>query len=266
MSTSGSKSNWADLAPRFFSAIIMVVVGLGAIWFGGAIFGVLVALATGAIVWEITKMLLAKSGMENDRLALVLGTLSASVVFLAGFMPAFSSLAVLLITALGSAMALGSKRDRMRFVIYVLWVLVAGYGLTALRADNGLLMISWLVAVVIATDTAGYFAGKTFGGPKFWVAVSPKKTWSGTIAGWIAAAIVGLLFGGPGLALVSALLSFASQMGDAAESALKRNTGIKDSSNLIPGHGGFFDRFDALMGAGLILTLLYLAMPSLMVL
>lgn len=266
MIPSDTKSNWGDLAPRVFSAIIMVLVGLGAIWLGGVIFGVLVALATGAIVWEITRMLFAKSGTKNDRLALILGGLAGVAVFLAGFMPAFSSLIVLAIMAFGGAMAVGAGRDRARFVIYVLWVLVAGYGLSALRVDNGLLIILWLVAVVIATDTAGYFAGKTFGGPKFWVAVSPKKTWSGTIAGWIAAGVVGFLFGGIELAVISAFLSFASQMGDAAESALKRNTGIKDSSNLIPGHGGVFDRFDALMGAGLIVTLLYLAMPSLMVL
>ena len=89
----------------------------------------------------------------------------------------------------------------------------------------------------MATDVAGYFAGRIIGGPKFWPAVSPKKTWSGTAAGWIAAAIVGLFFAphlpGPTV-LLSVVLSFASQMGDAAESALKRRTGVKDSSNLIP--------------------------------
>lgn len=120
------------------------------------------------------------------------------------------------------------------------------------------MVILWLVALVIATDTAGYFAGKTIGGPKFWARISPKKTWAGTIAGWIAAALVGLLFGGVGLMVISALVAFASQMGDAAESALKRHTGIKDSSNLIPGHGGVFDRFDAMMGAALVVTVLNL--------
>ncbi|HGG06491.1 MAG TPA: phosphatidate cytidylyltransferase, partial [Aliiroseovarius sp.] len=88
--------------------------------------------------------------------------------------------------------------------------------------------------------------------------ISPKKTWAGTIAGWIAAAFVGLIIGGVGLMGVSVLLSFASQMGDAAESALKRHTGIKDSSTLIPGHGGVFDRFDALLGAAFVLTLVRL--------
>jgi phosphatidate cytidylyltransferase len=108
---------------------------------------------------------------------------------------------------------------------------------------------------------AGYFAGKIIGGPKFWPAVSPKKTWSGTSAGWVGAALVGVgfvIWGGGGIMLVriSVLVSMASQAGDIVESALKRRTGVKDSSALIPGHGGFFDRFDGMMGAAAFLLLL----------
>ena len=109
--------------------------------------------------------------------------------------------------------------------------------------------------MVIATDVAGYFVGRIVGGPKFWPKVSPKKTWSGTVGGWVAAAAVGAFFGGWPLILVSVVTSFFSQMGDAAESAIKRRTGVKDSSNLIPGHGGLMDRFDALMGASLFIML-----------
>ena len=97
-----------------------------------------------------------------------------------------------------------------------------------------------------------------FGGPKFWPAISPKKTWSGVACGWAAAALVGLMLvriAGAGIALIwiSVLVSFASQMGDIAQSALKRKMGVKDSSDLLPGHGGVFDRFDALLGAVLLL-------------
>ena len=115
--------------------------------------------------------------------------------------------------------------------------------------------------VVVVTDVAGYFAGRIIGGPKFWPAVSPKKTWAGTTAGWLAAAVVGVVFGiGSGvmgtLVLASVLLSFASQLGDIAESAIKRRVGVKDSSTLIPGHGGLLDRFDGMLGAALALLLL----------
>jgi phosphatidate cytidylyltransferase len=118
----------------------------------------------------------------------------------------------------------------------------------------------WLVAVVVATDVAGYFAGKALGGPKFWPRVSPKKTWSGTAAGWLAAAAVGAVFAaeagiGLGVVVLSVLVSMASQAGDVAESALKRKMGVKDSSGLIPGHGGLFDRFDGMLGAAAMVLL-----------
>jgi phosphatidate cytidylyltransferase len=118
----------------------------------------------------------------------------------------------------------------------------------------GASVILWLVAVVVASDVLGYFAGRMLGGPKFWPSVSPKKTWSGTVAGWIGAALVGagfVILSGASWVLmpVSALVAFAGQMGDIAESWVKRRAGVKDASQLIPGHGGVLDRFDALIGA-----------------
>ena len=127
-------------------------------------------------------------------------------------------------------------------------------------------LILWLVAVVVASDVLGYFAGRMLGGAKFWPAISPKKTWSGTVAGWIGAALVGLvvvLATGASWALVpvSALVAFAGQMGDIAESWVKRRAGVKDASNLIPGHGGALDRFDALIGAVVVVMALRLVLP-----
>jgi phosphatidate cytidylyltransferase len=113
----------------------------------------------------------------------------------------------------------------------------------------------------VVSDVAGYFAGKALGGPKFWPGISPKKTWSGTAAGWAGAACVGAAFARPleaGAVLipVSVLVAFAGQMGDIAESAVKRMQGVKDSSALIPGHGGVLDRFDAMLGAALAVGLM----------
>lgn len=238
----------------------MAVLGLGAVWLGGLVFGALVALTAGLIIWEITRMLTPERGMFQ----VAMGAGGAGVVLIGGFVPTIAELALILSAVTAGAIMFGRDKGgepgaRRRFAVYTGWILLAGFGLTALRDTGGISMILWLVAVVVATDIAGYFVGKTLGGPKFWPRVSPKKTWSGTIAGWVAAGFVGLAFGGPVLALLSMLLSFASQMGDAAESALKRHTGIKDSSNLIPGHGGAFDRFDALMGAALVLTIAFLA-------
>ncbi len=246
-------SSWSDLGPRVTSAIVLSVAGIIAIWLGGLVFGALVALAVGVVVWEITRMLAPDADAALPR---GFGVLAGLVVLAAGFVGALYALVLLVVTIAGLYRRLPVERERMRFAIYLGWVLLAGYGLTALRAEGGMGQVIWLVLVVVATDIAGYFAGRMIGGPKFWPAISPKKTWAGTIAGWLAAGLVGLAWGGFGLAGISMLLAFASQMGDAAESALKRHTGIKDSSNLIPGHGGVFDRFDALLGATLVLTLI----------
>lgn len=156
-------------------------------------------------------------------------------------------------------MTLGQGRDAALWAGYGLVILLAGAALIWLRGlPNGFLLICWLLAVVIASDVMGYFAGRALGGPKFWPRISPKKTWSGTVAGWIGAALVGAIFAaldrgtGSGLVLLSPVVAFAGQMGDIAESAIKRRAGVKDSSHLIPGHGGVLDRFDALIFAAIV--------------
>lgn len=129
-----------------------------------------------------------------------------------------------------------------------------------LRADVafGFAAIMFLFAVVWAGDIAAYFVGRAVGGPKLWVAVSPKKTWSGAIAAAIAAIAAGLgvaaLSGVKSLvaiAIVALFLSVAAQLGDLLESAIKRRFDAKDSSGLLPGHGGLMDRLDGFLTAAL---------------
>jgi phosphatidate cytidylyltransferase len=152
------------------------------------------------------------------------------------------------------------ERHRVSYVLFSSAILVAGFGLVHLRDDFGFVWMVWLALIVIASDILGYFAGRLIGGPKFWPKVSPKKTWSGTIAGWVGAAVVGVFYAWKGLAGgeivgISVALAIAGQFGDIAESALKRRMGVKDSSSILPGHGGMFDRFDAMLGAALFLLL-----------
>ena len=159
--------------------------------------------------------------------------------------------------------ALTRRRDRRLSAAWAAAAMISGYGLIYLRNEAGTPAILWLVLVVIASDVMGYFAGRILGGPKFWPAISPKKTWSGTVAGWVGAALVGLGFvmagyAGWGLVALSPLVAFGGQMGDIAESWVKRRAGVKDSSALIPGHGGVLDRFDAMTGAVVLLILLSL--------
>jgi phosphatidate cytidylyltransferase len=113
----------------------------------------------------------------------------------------------------------------------------------------------FVLLVVWVTDIGGYFAGRGIGGPKLWPRVSPKKTWAGAVGGFLASLAVAAGFGSLGLGktgpilLVGAFLSIASQLGDLFESAVKRRFGVKDSSHIIPGHGGLMDRLDGFVAA-----------------
>ena len=134
-----------------------------------------------------------------------------------------------------------------------------------LRTDNtyGFLALVLLFAIVWTTDILGYFAGRAIGGPKLLPAISPKKTWSGAIAGTLGAMIVAVLvanyfgaFNTTAIAIIALLLSIMAQLGDLLESWVKRQFGAKDASHLIPGHGGVMDRLDGFWAAALVACLI----------
>ncbi|MFV2052852.1 phosphatidate cytidylyltransferase [Aliiroseovarius sp. YM-037] len=255
MTVPESSGNWNDLRTRVISGVTLGVIGLVDVWAGGAWFMALIAVVCGLMVWELTRM----TNPDNSAAALQLGALGAVAIVLAYFLPSYLSVPLLVAPAIVGISLLTAFRAR--FLVYCVAILLAGDGFLIIRDSFGLAWMLWLVLVVIATDVAGYFAGRAFGGPKFWPQISPKKTWSGTVAGWIAAAVVGLIFAlvtdiGLKAVLLGPPLAFGSQLGDIAESALKRKVGVKDSSALIPGHGGVMDRFDGMMGASLTFMLL----------
>ena len=247
-------AKWDDLTVRVTSSAAMVVVGAVGVILGGVWFQMLVVFVTAVMVWELWMMIRPKEPTKG----MLLAALVASVM--SGQLTQDSPwglLLFLIVPVIGSTQL---RTEIKTFFIFSLGIQAAGWGLVHFRGDYGFKWILWLMLVVIVTDIFGYFAGKAFGGPKFWPKISPKKTWSGTVAGWVGAALVGFAFtlftsAGLWIILISVVLSFAGQMGDIAESALKRRMGVKDSSTLIPGHGGLFDRFDALLGASLFLIL-----------
>jgi phosphatidate cytidylyltransferase len=138
-----------------------------------------------------------------------------------------------------------------------------GYAATAqvasvvvrLDPEMGFVALVFVLLIVWVTDIGGYFAGRSIGGPKLWPRVSPKKTWAGAVGGFLASLVVAGGFAALGLGktgpllLLGTILSIASQLGDLFESAVKRRFGVKDSSHIIPGHGGLLDRLDGFVAA-----------------
>ncbi|MGL4235912.1 phosphatidate cytidylyltransferase [Tabrizicola sp.] len=251
---------WADLRTRILSAAVMVAVGALEIWLGGTAFAALVVALTAVMIWELASM----TAPSRQRSPMVLAAAAGVALMLALVLR--TDIAALFLMAPTLMLLATTRHDRRLAGAYALAIMLAGYGLVTLRFGAGTPAILWLVAVVVASDVLGYFAGRMLGGPKFWPAVSPKKTWSGTVVGWLGAALVGVgyvVFQGADWLLVplSALVAFAGQMGDIAESWVKRRAGVKDASNLIPGHGGVLDRFDALIGAVVAVMALGLVAP-----
>jgi phosphatidate cytidylyltransferase len=156
----------------------------------------------------------------------------------------------------------------MAGILYVGWLLGL---LVFLRLEGGpelgRNLLYMVLFVTFASDTAAYFFGKAFGRHKLAPAISPGKTWEGSIAGVIGAVIIGIFFtlqtpvkvslSFGEIIILAILISVFGQLGDLAESLLKRNTGVKDSGNLMPGHGGLLDRMDSIVFAGAIMYLFY---------
>nr|WP_111298074.1 phosphatidate cytidylyltransferase [Paracoccus saliphilus] len=253
----GPPGKWGDLSRRVASTLVLLAIGLLLALAQGAWLRLGMAVISAVTFWELAAMtgwrrparhvtLFGRS--RPIALAAIAGVSQA--VALTGLPLAWLALLVPIILGLPGA----ARHDRLTYAIFGAAILLVAFGLVGFRENYGLNFVLWLMGVIMISDTAGYFFGRVIGGPKFWPAVSPKKTWSGTIAGWIGACILGAVLwgvgiGDPMLIWVSPLVCFAGQMGDIAESWLKRRAGVKDSSNLIPGHGGFMDRFDAVTGA-----------------
>ncbi|MGV6805057.1 MAG: phosphatidate cytidylyltransferase [Ruegeria sp.] len=249
-----SDGRWSDLTARVVSAAVLILIGSVEVWLGGLWFETFIAAACGVMVWELVRMI----DPDRNGVAIQLGILTGVAVVLSYHLPPLYKLPFLIAPALVGAGQV--SRSRGVYALFAIWIAAAGLGFISIRENMGFGWMVWLISVVVATDVAGYFVGKTFGGPKFWPRISPKKTWSGTAGGWVASALVGVLFAiqagfGIRFVLVSVLASMASQAGDIIESAIKRKFGVKDSSNLVPGHGGFLDRFDGMMGASLLVLI-----------
>jgi phosphatidate cytidylyltransferase len=241
-----------NLLLRIIAALVMAPLAIAIAYVGGWLWTGLVTLTAIGLYVEW----LAVIGTSN-LLLVVLGVL---VLLGAGWAEAahFGVTSISAVVALGVVIAAIFSRDRRGWT-----VLGIGYALAALIAScmvrrdpaSGFAALMLVLLAVWAADIGGYFAGRLIGGPKLWPQVSPKKTWAGAVGGFIASLAVAAGFAACNvgkaipLLFLAAGLSVASQLGDLFESAVKRKFGVKDSSHIIPGHGGLMDRLDGFVTA-----------------
>ena len=243
--------DFSDLAPRIVSAVVMVAAAVGTAFSGGLPFAILWWLAALAIHWEWQRLI----GSGRDPVRLVFGALA---IALAAIASPYDSGAWSLLLLVAGAIATGwsgrSLRGASGFGVIYAGLLPLALGLLRGSETRGLEAVLWLFAVVWGTDIMAYFGGRLIGGPKLWRRVSPSKTWSGFLIGIGSGAVAGLAVAfawGAGWMLVplGLVAGMVAQGGDLFESVLKRRFGVKDSSGLIPGHGGVMDRLDGFLTA-----------------
>ncbi len=246
-----------NLLLRIVSAAVLAPLALFVAWFGSWPFALFWGVAAIAVLWEWTRL------VAGPRHWLMLSSCASAIAVAALVAWRDRPIAGIFLVGLGAlAATIFAPRER-RFWITA-GISYAGTLLLApmlLRADAhyGFLAMALLFAIVWSTDVFAYFAGRAIGGPKLSVAISPKKTWAGAIAGALGAMIVAVIVAGllgsidrGPLVVIALLLSVCAQLGDLLESWIKRRFGAKDASGLIPGHGGAMDRLDGFWAAALV--------------
>lgn len=243
-----------DLKPRIISGLLLGALALVITYAGVMPFAGLVIAIVIAMCWEWGRVV---RGQQFDAAF----TVHAVAVVIAALLAALGYAALgLVLVFIGAILVLLLQFGRQGRLsgAGVLYVGVPAVSLLWIRSDEpfGFAAVLFVLLVVITTDTFAYFGGRSIGGARLWPRISPNKTWAGFISGITAGTLVGALFAlsledasPAGLALTALVLALVSQAGDLAESALKRGFGVKDASELIPGHGGFLDRLDGVVFA-----------------
>jgi phosphatidate cytidylyltransferase len=241
-----------NLLMRIVAAAVLAPAAIAIAYAGGWLWTALVTLTVIGLYVEWLVIV----GAVGQRRVLASGITALAI---AGLLLAFGRLDTsLLVLAVGLAgVALLSPERRIWTTAGFFYAASAEIASVLVRLDRaeGFAALIVVLLVVWVTDIGGYFAGRSIGGPKLWVRVSPKKTWAGAIGGFVASLVVAAGFAALGLGktgplvLLGAVLSIISQLGDLFESAVKRHFGVKDSSHIIPGHGGLLDRLDGFVAA-----------------
>ena len=241
-----------NLLLRVVAALVLAPAAVGIAYAGGALWTLLVTLVAAGLYVEWLMIV----GTAGARRVVACGV---AALLIGGSCLAIGRIeASLFALAVGLAgVALLSPQRRLWNAAGFFYAAAAEVASVLVRLDQtwGFVALILILLVVWVTDIGGYFAGRGIGGPKLWPRVSPKKTWAGAIGGFAASVVIagGFVASGLGktgpLLILGAVLSIASQFGDLFESAVKRRFGVKDSSQIIPGHGGLMDRLDGFVAA-----------------
>ena len=247
-----SEQGSRNFAMRVVAALVLAPVAIALAYLGGIAWSLQVTLVAVGLFAEW----LMVTGLGRELRVMVPGVVAlllAGLCLIAGRIDA--ALVVLAVGAVVVALTSGVRRNWA--IAGLLYAAAAEIASVLLRLDTakGFAALMFVLLIVWVTDIGGYFAGRSIGGPKLWVRVSPKKTWAGAAGGFVASLLIAACFAafeigaaGP-LLMLGAVLSVVSQLGDLFESAVKRRFGVKDSSHIIPGHGGLLDRLDGFVAA-----------------
>lgn len=258
MAASEAVAATSQLGARVVVGVLLIVVALAALWAGGFGFGALVAVAVLLMFAEWSQMFRLPRGLRLAGLVVLAGSVMLTII-------GQPLMAIAALATGAGILGLGARpyvQARASWVaIGLLYAGMPAIALIWLRGTQYGLALTLLTLVTVwATDIFAYFSGRAIGGPKLAPAISPNKTWAGLIGGMAGSALTiwlvyGLLDGRidvppvPVLWLVvlAPVLAVVAQAGDFYESWLKRRVGVKDSGNLLPGHGGIMDRLDGLV-------------------
>lgn len=244
----------SELKTRAISALVMATIAIFGTFFGGQIFVFMVSVAGLLIYFEWSRL----TGMnESQPASNFVGWIALLATFASLFFGLKTPMFLSMLIGLVTSMLLSQVKYRNIWpaagVVYAALPVVA---LSELRGTGffGLVAILYIFAIVWATDIFAYFFGRRLKGPKLAPKISPGKTWSGALFGLLFGILTGVLIVWLAnidvtwwVILCSSVVSIFSQIGDLFESQIKRRFNAKDSSNLIPGHGGFMDRLDGVI-------------------
>lgn len=263
--------DWSNLGLRVASAVVLVPAALAAAWFGGWPYLVLIAIGVALLAIEWGGM---SAPGAPTRIASAVAAAVLIAVFIAYRGHFFYAWGAIFLTAAAAAIVARGVAERPADTAYgVLYIGPAAVCLVWLRdtfqvmSHQGHWWVMMLFAATWAADIGAFAVGSLLKGPKLWPRFSPNKTWSGFVGGLAAATAAGSLMAGMSVftlnplaaAFIGLAVGLATMAGDLWESALKRRFGVKDSGDLIPGHGGLLDRVDGLMFAVVVMAALRLA-------